>query len=1393
MVLCSCKDDVVTYTQGLRKALRDVHLGNQFEHPLEVAGVFSGMCHGMGEAKLNEGIGCQVDPTGARILVVCDKYELGYDNPSLSMLFVDKRFRSPGHAVQVLSRPNRAAPGKKGAFVWDVSGSNKLEEIRQYFSMYCSEKVTFMPEAEHMLQQLDEALRQVEHGIVPPALHGDIIKGEVDAEDTAPNMPKRHRIIGKQPPTPSDLELRESIDAALIQSTSSQYKATSALTPRPPERSTAPRTKKQLQLVRDTESKPPERSAGPRTPGRQPELTGHIHDQSSASGSRKELRSSVSTPLRKNQLRRVDEVGRTPPPPDCSSVPRRLGQCAGSSKRRVSTVSREDVTRSKPPSQNSSVPDAESSVYAIPSPLSSRASTSISKKASAESFVGAALAQSSSPASSSNEGCPSSILSERGTQPLNTPQPFLGLGGLLSRCYEALAVQNAGRELSSLSESYVQLCQKLHLVRPSIPQVQSGSCDAQRGCRAPMTPMLKVKPQSENLSGVTPLFDEGFQKNFELPVVGRVRLSGPHSVIRKLLDWEGVDETTMTGKMAAEIGWEALDEYSMNGEVAPLFVRGWPIEDGSFPPEAIFLVDWGQESVVRASFPKAVLLVHDPGSKGLQGRVVQEFCRARRLPLAWLMDSTVNPCALSTAKLLEWQVRCLENDVDLAGARANSVDESGLGLVCPLLLRPPRLERKGVSYSQVMLQGEQVAFNLKCYLNGLSGMAMNLPDMECHAENEATSADLCDWRFYMSNIHNLEKQDRQILATVIAYACSHKEHSLRKLAGLPRDLLRLANDLSQGRLPFGCVQKTFDRAPEWDRPCALASDGCHSIFVAERRSGVIYKGDVGLSSWVPVAGTAGTDPSADSPCEGSARKIPLRMIWDIAAEEDTLYIVDWVTHSKSCGVPVLGRIDDRDWDDGPMGRLVKVQDGWASVLLKLRTPTSVVMVREMNISRLFVSSCHFIRRVHPITGSSEIVAGRSLQGRGGSSSVGGCGEDCNDAKESALDVPRGLCLVPAGVCGEQAVLLFSDCRNNRVRCLLPRRNGSLLEGPLEVKTLCQFEQQTFPSTLVLQGGRLLIMGWCCIFVAEFNLVGELSYRRVVTVENPCWYVSALAFHDHLLCLDFFGPAVIELPRDVALLPMQKDTALHKLWCGTPSNARQDEDGDEIDEGSQYQAVGYRCCRAAVPIPLGNWDWKGCGCPIGTKAKDHEIAHMNKLLSRDFATVGWWGFMDLARVIHCKRLLWLSHECMWGNSAPMRNAIRSIQTLHKLPEDTWVVLTIQSGVKAAAQLASLQDRYQHLSRTDLRIDFCQGFRVKRWWVLDKPWNDEKVQSLVDKSVSQLFGMKTLNLTVHHEALAKLARKIQVAAGRKRINDRSGREELTSKRPRRTEHLFLFFWG
>lgn len=72
------------------------------------------------------------------VLVVAEKYQVGFDEPLLHTMFIDKKL-SGVKAVQTLSRVNRMATGKTDTFILDFV--NTAEEIQESFKKYYEETI----------------------------------------------------------------------------------------------------------------------------------------------------------------------------------------------------------------------------------------------------------------------------------------------------------------------------------------------------------------------------------------------------------------------------------------------------------------------------------------------------------------------------------------------------------------------------------------------------------------------------------------------------------------------------------------------------------------------------------------------------------------------------------------------------------------------------------------------------------------------------------------------------------------------------------------------------------------------------------------------------------------------------------------------------------------------------------------------------------------------------------------------------------------------------------------------------------------------------------------------------------------------------------------------------
>ncbi|CAL1142764.1 unnamed protein product [Cladocopium goreaui] len=125
MVVCRRRVDVVSYVQQLRKLAQSTNgwlpgLGWSpgFFLNRGICGFFSGAVGDLLEERLN-GLPLLEACRSARILVVCNKLETGFDEPRLAAMYLDRCLESDVKMVQVLSRINRPLPGKDSVYVRD--------------------------------------------------------------------------------------------------------------------------------------------------------------------------------------------------------------------------------------------------------------------------------------------------------------------------------------------------------------------------------------------------------------------------------------------------------------------------------------------------------------------------------------------------------------------------------------------------------------------------------------------------------------------------------------------------------------------------------------------------------------------------------------------------------------------------------------------------------------------------------------------------------------------------------------------------------------------------------------------------------------------------------------------------------------------------------------------------------------------------------------------------------------------------------------------------------------------------------------------------------------------------------------------------------------------------
>lgn len=123
-----------------------------------------------------------------RFLIVAEKFQTGFDQPLLEVMYVDKKLSSV-NAVQTLSRLNRMAPGKSETFVLDFV--NTTEDIKEAFQPYYTTTVLSEGTDPNILNDLERDVLQFKlfathevDGFVEDYVNGqspDVLNAALDA------------------------------------------------------------------------------------------------------------------------------------------------------------------------------------------------------------------------------------------------------------------------------------------------------------------------------------------------------------------------------------------------------------------------------------------------------------------------------------------------------------------------------------------------------------------------------------------------------------------------------------------------------------------------------------------------------------------------------------------------------------------------------------------------------------------------------------------------------------------------------------------------------------------------------------------------------------------------------------------------------------------------------------------------------------------------------------------------------------------------------------------------------------------------------------------------------------------------------------------------------------
>lgn len=140
MVVVRSIEDTVRFFMEMNKQLKERGLYNKIRPLVGFSGeiLYEGSKLTEGDLNKENGFDGKDIPKGFknplyRILIVCNKFQTGFDEPLLHSMFVDKSLNGV-QCVQTLSRLNRKTKGKKSTFVLDFA--NKVETIQKSFQNF---------------------------------------------------------------------------------------------------------------------------------------------------------------------------------------------------------------------------------------------------------------------------------------------------------------------------------------------------------------------------------------------------------------------------------------------------------------------------------------------------------------------------------------------------------------------------------------------------------------------------------------------------------------------------------------------------------------------------------------------------------------------------------------------------------------------------------------------------------------------------------------------------------------------------------------------------------------------------------------------------------------------------------------------------------------------------------------------------------------------------------------------------------------------------------------------------------------------------------------------------------------------------------------------------------
>ncbi len=136
MLVVRTIEDTLKFNNEINKQLEDRGLHNKIKTLIAFSGKINYLGEDLTERDINKKNGLNTEIIEGfknplyRLLIVCDKFQTGFNEPLLHTMFIDKPLQGV-QCVQTLSRLNRKKKGKSSTFILDFV--NKVETIQKSF------------------------------------------------------------------------------------------------------------------------------------------------------------------------------------------------------------------------------------------------------------------------------------------------------------------------------------------------------------------------------------------------------------------------------------------------------------------------------------------------------------------------------------------------------------------------------------------------------------------------------------------------------------------------------------------------------------------------------------------------------------------------------------------------------------------------------------------------------------------------------------------------------------------------------------------------------------------------------------------------------------------------------------------------------------------------------------------------------------------------------------------------------------------------------------------------------------------------------------------------------------------------------------------------------------